>query len=51
MEGVLKGKGMGGVGVEGRLGCQDLVSAAMLYNCYQQMEGKWGYQLGFIFSL
>lgn len=33
------------------MGCQDLVSAAMLYNCYQQMEGKWGYQLGLIFSL
>ena len=33
------------------MGCQVLVSAAMLYNCYQQMEGKWGYQLGFIFSL
>lgn len=34
-----------------RMGCQVLVSAAMLYNCYQQMEGKWGYQLGLIFSL
>ncbi len=33
------------------MGCQVLVSAAMLYNCYQQMEGKWGYQLGLIFSL
>lgn len=33
------------------MGFQVLVSAAMLYNCYQQMEGKWGYQLGLIFSL
>lgn len=33
------------------MGCQVLVSTAMLYNCDQQMEGKWGYQLGLIFSL
>lgn len=33
------------------MGCQVLVSRAMLYNCDQQMEGKWGYQLGLIFSL
>lgn len=33
------------------MGCQGLASPAMLYNCDQQMEGKWGYQLGLIFSL
>lgn len=33
------------------MGCQGLVSPATLCNCDQQMEGKWGYQLGLIFSL
>lgn len=33
------------------MGCQVWVTAALLHDCFQQMEGKWGYQLGLILSL